>query len=315
MNRKVGVLAFGLVFILSGCGGARGGTPTPIPASVARPQQPTPVYPEQADVFSLVTPQATAQFMAAASAAAGIAAVETPADLQRAAVRLFIENQMPAATGIAGGGTAIYAEPGGRTLAAVPVGGVLTVTGKSADGSWYAVYNKDAVFGWAPVGQLIVYGADTLVVVEQAPDPGPVATLLAQANQPVQVLDRLMAAMEAGTVVGELAESAVPSTPTPLTRADGAPGIPQATQAPVSGFTGRVVSEGRLNVRTTPSTAGTIVVKLDPDVTVVVTGRTTTGDWVRVQVADGAAGWVASEFLDLDQPLESVPVVTSPGSP
>jgi uncharacterized protein YgiM (DUF1202 family) len=314
MNRKDSLLAVSLVLILAGCGGPGGGTPTPIPASVARPQQPTPVYPQKADVFSLSTPQATAQFVATESSAADIAAVETSANLERAAVRLFIENQTPAATGIASGGTAIYTEPGGRTLAAVPVGGVLTVTGKSADGTWYAVYNEDAVFGWVPVGQLRVYGADALVVVEQAPDPGPVATLLAQANQPIQVLDRLMAEMEAGTLARRPGENTVASTPapTPLADADGGPTIPQATQTPVPGITGSVASDGRLNVRTAPSTAGTIVVKLEPEASVTVTGRTAMGDWLRVQLDDGAAGWAASEFLTLDQPIETVPVVESP---
>ena len=106
----------------------------------------------------LATPDRTAQFRADDPAAGSrrpqMAEVDKP-DVRR--VSLYIKNQTPAAMGIASGGTAIYAEPGGRALATVPVGGVLTVTGKSADGDWYAVYNEDAVFGWAPAGQLRVY--------------------------------------------------------------------------------------------------------------------------------------------------------------
>ena len=48
------------VVMVGACGSeAAQGTPTPIPASVVRPVQPTPVYPGRADVFTLATPAAT----------------------------------------------------------------------------------------------------------------------------------------------------------------------------------------------------------------------------------------------------------------
>jgi hypothetical protein len=206
-----------------------------------------------------------------------------------------MENQTPSAVGIAPGGSAIYAERGGRALASVPVGGVLTVTGKSEDGSWYAVYNDDAVYGWTPAGQLRVYGGDDLVVVEEAPDPAPVATLLAQAAQPVEVLDDLMAQFEATATaeaqapVATLAE--VPAeTPTP----------PAAAEAAAVQRQGTVTSDGRLNLRAEPDTAAAIVRKLEPGDTVIILGGEAGDAWLRVEAADGVTGWGAGEFVRVE---------------
>lgn len=190
-------------------------------------------------------------------------------------------------------------------LATVPVGGVLTVTGKSTDGDWYAVYNEDAVYGWVPASQLRVYGADALIVVDQALDPAPVATLLAQAYQPVRVLDRLMAEMENGGI----AQGNALAAPSPAPTSTGDSSTAQTTEVPAPGTTGSVTSEVRLNVRTSPNTDSEIVVKLEPDASVVVTGRTEAGAWLLIQTTDGTAGWVAAEFLRLNQPLAEVPVV------
>ena len=193
----VGVLLV-LAVMLGACGGeAAQGTPTPIPASVVRPVQPTPVYPARADVFTLATPASAPVFIAPTlepPPAAALSAVESgPAGWQA----LLAIDQPPSAIGIATGGAAIYDEPGGRVLKSVPATGVLNVTGISEDGRWLSVYDEDATFGWTPVGQLVLYGADDLIVVNEAVDPAVVATLIADVMQPVNVLDELMATLEA----------------------------------------------------------------------------------------------------------------------
>jgi hypothetical protein len=315
--------ALGLaVWLLAGCGGAAPATPTAIPASVVRPVQPTPAYPTSAAVYALLTPGMTPQFVDAP--AANAAAPAAAGSGERAAIALYMQEQTPSAMGIAPGGAAIYAERGGRVVASVPVAGVLTVTGKSADGAWYAVYNDDAVFGWTPAGQLRVYGDEDLVIVEEAPDPGPIATLLAQAAEPVDVLDDLLAQLEATATAAAqqsmptpaVAAAAVtpipaslPATPTPdidaeaTTVTDAA--VPAetsaaanvaATPAPNAG-TGVVNSDGRLNLRAEPDTAAAIVRKLDPGDTVTILERNEDNTWLRVQVVDGVIGWVAAEFI------------------
>lgn len=329
MNKKLALLL--MVVLLSGCGGPGRATPTPIPASVARPKQPTPIYPDNARVFSLATPLAPAQF-APTSAPELNSGADAAANVQRDAIKLFIQNQTPSAVGIATGGASIFSAPGGRAVASVPAGGVVTVTGKSADGQWYSVYSNDFAFGWAPAGQVRVFGGEDLVVVDRALDPAPVATLLAQSAQPVRVLDALMATLQA-TPVASGGATAVPTAPavaqataepiTPVVAQATAPAVrnglatptPQATAintltaTPVATIastnplaaravqTGTVVSDGRLNVRAEPATNGAIVVKLDPGTQVTITDRSPAGDWLRVQLEDGATGWVAAEFI------------------
>jgi hypothetical protein len=312
----------GALFLLAGCGGPPQAQPTAIPANVVRPVQPTPQYPEGADVFSLLTPQASPQFVATPAGEDALAVADGAGSGMRAAIELFIKNQTPSAVGIAPGGAAIYAARGGRILAAVPVGGILTVTGKSPDGAWYAVYNDAAVYGWTPAGQLRVYGDDDLIVVEEAPDPAPVATLLAQTDAPVRVLDDLMAQFDATATSVAQAAAAEPTpapTPTPTLTPTTAPvnrstaeaSVPSAaadSQLPAVPAdmetqleTGVVSSEGRLNLRTEPNTDASIATKLDPGTPVTVLARTNDGAWLQVQLADGTEGWVAAEYVTLDR--------------
>lgn len=199
MKRLFSVLAvIFMAMMLAACGGeAAQGTPTPIPASVVRPVQPTPVYPARADVFTLATPAAPPVLIDPTPtplAAEALSAVESgPAGW----TALLAIEQPPSAIGIATGGAAIYDEPGGRVLKSVPATGVINVTGISEDGRWLSVYDEAAIFGWTPVGQLVLYGADDLTVVSEAVNPAIVATLIADVMQPVTVLDELMATLEA----------------------------------------------------------------------------------------------------------------------
>lgn len=292
INAGVGALLGMLLLVLSGCGGPQRAQPTAIPAGVVRPVQPTPRYPGGAEVFSLLTPGATPRFVPTAAADDALSAADESGRQQRAAIKLFIENQTPSAVGIAPGGTAIYAARGGRTLAAVRVGGVLTVTGKSADGAWYSVYDDNAIFGWVPAGQLRVYGGEDLIIVETAPDPAPVATLLAQAAEPVRVLDDLMAALEPTIEAALATPTAVSATLAP--EPDMSP-VPPATR-------GIVVSESRLNLRSAPDTVAAIVRKLAPGTVVTILERSADGTWLRLQLDDGTAGWAAAEYVQADQP-------------
>jgi SH3-like domain-containing protein len=271
--------------------------------------QPTPAYPTSAAIYALLTPGVTPQFV---DAPAADEAAAPAAGGERAAIALYMQEQTPSAMGIAPGGASIYAERGGRVAASVPPAGVLTVTGKSADGAWYAVYNDDAVFGWTPAGQLRVYGGDDLVVVEEAPDPGPIATLLARAAEPVDVLDDLLAQFDAtATAMAQQPTSApvvaaatvipmspsLPATATPEPATPDA-GAPAAAETPQPGaVTGVVSSDGRLNLRAEPDTAAAIVRKLDPGDTVTILEANAGNTWLRVQLDDGFTGWVAAEFI------------------
>lgn len=186
-----------LAVLLGACSGAARATPTAIPADAVRPLQPTPVYPARANVFTLSTPSATPIFLTPTPEppnAATLSRVENgPASWQA----LLAIEQSPSAMGIATGGATIYEQPGGRALKSVPATSILNVTGVSSDGRWLSVYSDDATYGWVPAGQLLLYGADDLIVVDEAVNPGMVATLIADVMQPINVLDNLMATFEA----------------------------------------------------------------------------------------------------------------------
>ena len=179
---------------LAGCGGAQG-TPTPIPAGVAHPVQSTPAYGGAAR-FVAATPAAPVQSPAMTPTGPAIAQPALPPTPDpRTAYRALLE-QPPSALGIVTGGAALLAAPGGAALANLPAGEVVTLTGSSADGRYLAVYTNAFISGWVARGQLAVYGAADLAVVEQAAEPAPLATLIAEVMAPVQVLDALMATPE-----------------------------------------------------------------------------------------------------------------------
>ncbi|MBK8049574.1 MAG: SH3 domain-containing protein [Anaerolineales bacterium] len=269
---------------------------TPIPASIVRPAQATPDYPSQAKVFTLGAPVASPVFLPTATATMP-AAENGGASAVRDLMQYLAMEQTPSATGIAAGGATIYEAPGGRALGSIPVAGLVTITGKSADGNWYAVYDDGAVFGWTPTGQLRVFGGDDLIVVEKSLDPAPVATLIAQAMEPVQVLDVLMPTLEAmaaeqKAVVeagGELSMVNEEATPPPTAQST-------TVISGGAGITGTVVSDGRLNLRAEPSTSGAIVAKLAAGSIVRILERSADGKWLQVSV-EGNTGWVSAEFV------------------
>ena len=106
--------------------------------------------------------------------------------------------------GIATGGTTVVDEPGGSVLATVPAGSTLTVTGRSADGDFLAVYDDSGIYGWVAAGSLKLFGAEDLTVVEGAISPAPVVTLMAEAMQPLEtsaIDDAIQAMMQATPVI------------------------------------------------------------------------------------------------------------------
>jgi hypothetical protein len=187
-------LIFGLLsMMLMACGGGPA-TPTPLPPDVARPVQPTPAYGNSTQ-FTLATPTVPTAFAISAGATLTQTQLEGESSLPVSVLRTLptLAPQTPSALGIATGGATLLDQPGGQVLLQLPVGEIVTVTGKTADGRYLAVYTNAGDAGWIATRQLALYGADDLMVVEAAAGPGPIATLLAEAMQPVKVLDALVA--------------------------------------------------------------------------------------------------------------------------
>ncbi len=166
---------------MAACGGPQIATPTAIPAEITVPDQPAPIYADDATRFTLVTP-APPVF---ANVDSALGSDGSSGLMARPVVKLPYE-QRPSALGVVRGGAALRDAPDGAQIGSAPAGGTVTITGKSDDGRTYAVFDHDGLAGWLAASAVTVYGGDDLVVVDSAVGPGPMATLMAEAMAPVE---------------------------------------------------------------------------------------------------------------------------------
>lgn len=272
----IGLIVLVCGLLLSACGGAAFATPTAIPASVVRPDQPTPIYSTAQPEFRLDTATRPAIFVTPVDQIA----LEPPPRTTRVPLRPIMP-QTPSAMGIAVGGAALLDAPAGRSLRSIPAGAALTVTGRSPDGRWLAAFAGDGVAGWVAASALRLYGADDLTVVEEAISMAPVATILAEAMKPVgrSMSDYLLS---------------LTATPEP--------------SIVIEGLANGVVSSSvRLNLRNAPDRNASIVGKIEPQANVTVMARSADSAWLQVQSASGE-GWVSSEFVRLNGDVNALPV-------
>ena len=267
------------MLILAACGGGPE-TPTAIPASVVRPDQPTPVY-GQATTFNLApTVAATVESNSVVDEAPVVApssAAQPEPSMSEQKTRSIVLPmlQTPSALGIATGGATLLEQPNGRALVNLPAGAAVTVTGKSADGRYLAAYTNEGVAGWVPTGQLLLFGGDDLIVVESTAGPGPIATLIAQAMQPVVIAT---------------------NTPEPaLAATDG---------TLESMLVGTVISDGRLNVRNAPDANAAVVAKLNNGERVQIIDQPADNEWLQVRLTTGVEGWVFAAYIQVNSAPE-----------
>lgn len=200
---------------------------------------------------------------------------------------------LPTALGILTGGGALFAAPGGGPVANLELGMTVTITGRSADGGWYAAYLADGTAGWVSVAQVRIFGdAGDLQVVQESLGPAVVATLIAEANKPPDPV---------GTVVAKL-------TPTTASTAASTQGTaaPAATPSPTGPLI-TVVVEGA-NVRAGPGTEFEVVGGLYQEEQARLLGRSQAGDWLQVELPD-SVGWIFAPLVEASVPLDEVPVV------
>lgn len=86
------------------------------------------------------------------------------------------------------------------------------------------------------------------------------------------------------------------ATPTPTP-------VPQAAPSTLTGKASEL-----LNVRAGPSTRNRILAQIDAGGTVNLTGRTANGQWLRVALADGRAGWVSALYVEVAGDVSKLPV-------
>ena len=209
-----------LILLISACG-RRPTEPTPLPLGT-RVAQPTPDFsaPAQPATDTATNtdnaPQALRTRLAqqrahstATPAASPSVSPQFPRSSPDPSLDVF---SRPNALGILAGGGLLYAAPGGAVRANLQVGATLTITGRSADGAWYAAYLADGSAGWVPAAQVRVFG-DTadLQTVQESLGPAVVATLIAQASQPQEPLGAITVRLTATAVTPAASTSSSPS--------------------------------------------------------------------------------------------------------
>jgi uncharacterized protein YraI/lysophospholipase L1-like esterase len=70
-----------------------------------------------------------------------------------------------------------------------------------------------------------------------------------------------------------------------------------------------------LNLRAAPSPSGAVIAELTSGTPLVVLGRTATEGWLRVRIADGQEGWVASGYVTMSIDIADLPVLTPDAVP
>jgi uncharacterized protein YgiM (DUF1202 family) len=235
--------------------------------------------------------------------------------VRRSLLQAFLMNQPPSAMGIATGGATILDTPGGSAVGSVPGAGTVTVTGRSADGNWLAVYTDDATSGWVPAGALVIYNAGVLTTVDEPFSPGPVATLIADALIPpsTPIADMLaalptQAARNAARATAIAAGGSAPATETPSPPAAVGGALDTSDVPDASGvLIGTVNTTGNLNLRNNPATTATVVASLPPQSQLIALGRTSDSAWLRVRTPSGD-GWVDARYVDLIGAVEGLAV-------
>ncbi len=329
--------------LLSACG-RRPGEPTPLPPG-------TPVAQPTPDFSAPAQPDSASDGATESAADGGVQALRTRLAQQRAGETSTAASPSPAAPtatpavlldrsldvfkrpnalGILSGGGFLYAAPGGAVRANLQAGATLTITGRSADGAWFAAYLADGTAGWVPAAQVRVFGdAAELEVVQESLGPAVVATLIAQASQPQTPITLASPTPPAPSATDPAAPSATDpvaaATATaaaapPAAAADPAaapsaadPAAAAPSAAEITGPALTVTVEGA-NLRAGPGTGYPVVGVLYREETAALLGRNQAGDWLQLQRPDGPA-WIFAPLVQTTVPIAGLPPIDPPPTP
>ncbi|MBI1297497.1 SH3 domain-containing protein [bacterium] len=315
-----------LMFFIAACGGPpSAAAPTALPPGERVDQAtPIPIVPTQAPANTAMstpddtsTESDTVQALLATQIAARSEPTATPLATQasaaaESAVRRAIADMPltnPTSLGIVGGaGIGFYSAPGGGFILDLPAGTTLTVTGRSADGNWYAAYLEDGRAGWVNIGAVQIFGdPGALEIVNESFSPAIVATLIAEAQRPVTPIATRVPPVLPTAAVGD----GVSPEQTPL------PPVVESVATPVveaiSGPSVTVIVEGA-NVRAGPGTDFAIVGALTQGAQAAVLGRNDAADWLRIQTPQGE-GWIFTPLVEVSVPVAELPISTETPQP
>lgn len=287
-----------LIFTLTACGGNGGPSgPTAIPPDIVRPAQSTPEFVERREPIVIPTLSPTPLGAANVENSPRVAALAT-ARVEAARVPV-------AALGVATGTTTLYASPAaGDTptvpLLSIPAGATVTVTGISPDSQYYAVYTSIGQTGWIEATTLTVFGGSDLAIVTETYQPSAMATLLAQAMRPVNVIDQIVSQstplpqdIDVNAAIASM-ESTIPASTLidfallnnfDAAEANGAIGLVQTT-------------DDIINVYSGPSIESDVIGQVGNGLQVGVVGFSENGSWFEIANLNGR-GWVSAQYVVL----------------
>jgi hypothetical protein len=278
---------------------------TPIPTvptqSTANTATPTPdvTSTESDTVQALLATQIASSSEPTATPIATQASAAAASAVRRAIADMPLTN--PTSLGIVGGaGIGFYSAPGGGFILDLPAGTTLTVTGRSADGNWYAAYLEDGRAGWINIGAVQIFGdPGELEIVNESFSPAIVATLIAEAQRPVTPIATRVPAVLPTAAVGD----GIPPAQTPVPLATES--VVEPVAETISGPSVTVIVEGA-NVRAGPGTDFAIVGALTQGAQAAVLGRNDAADWLRIQTPQGE-GWIFTTLVEVSVPVGDLP--------
>ena len=300
-----------VLLMVAACGRRPGAEPTALPPGT-RVAQPTPDFsaPGQGDTAATESVDRAAETVRNRLAQRQAQATQAPtppkSDARPAPTQsVLVANpelsvfSRPTALGIVVAGGPLYAAPGGGAVVNMQVGATLTITGRSADGGWYAAYLADGTAGWALASQVRIFGdAAGLEVVQESLGPAVVATMIAESSKPQESLATVAARLTATRTVDSPSAAATPQP-------DTAPAI--------TGPSVTVVVEGA-NVRSGPGTDFPIVGGLYQNEKAALLGRNQTGDWLQIQLPETTA-WIFAPLVQTTVPIADLPLIDPPPAP
>lgn len=256
----------------------------------------TPEASETSESMADSTPLATEEAMPESTTEATPAA--TAEAMSEATPTPFEPPDGPTALALARiGGAVLWDGEDGAFVAHFRAGSRLTAAFRTENSEWYYVYHDEGDHGWATADELLVVSGHLLTVKE-----------FVIPEDQVVPLDDGESPSETPTATPDASETPT-ATAMPETSA-----TPEATATATDSMqkvTVTVNSFGqRLNVRAGPGTTYDIVAKAVGGVTFNGIGRTESGDWIKVAVADlpSGYGWVSTGFVTTEGPFDGLPV-------
>lgn len=145
----------GVICLLSllpmACGGRGPEEPTPIPAGVVVPAQPTVLFP------TLTPIQPGPTLTPAPPSDVAPTPTWTPFPLSTQSLPFFLD-----ATALPHDAIALHAAPNGEVIGNVPSNRYLTAVVRSLDGAWLGIYTEDDQAGWVAADKVNLYGGEHL---------------------------------------------------------------------------------------------------------------------------------------------------------